>query len=120
MSRSERRSAQLSFVALAACAVVVNLVAPVGAVRTLVTLAAALLVPGAAIASQMVSLDVQNTVAVAIGLSLAVETVVALAMVWVPWWHPRAAAGLLIGLSLLVLCFGLIRNRGGTGAGHRP
>jgi uncharacterized membrane protein len=106
--RAVRANLELAALALIAVACVVNLFVPVGAGRTIVTLLAALAVPGAAVMIRMPVSDPAQGVALAVGLSLTVEVVVTLVMVWTGWWHPVAAAAALAGVTAAVLAADLV------------
>jgi uncharacterized membrane protein len=108
--RAARAQLELAALALIAVACVVNLVLPAGTGRTIVTLLAALTVPGAAVMIRMPISDPVQGVALVAGLSLAVEVAVTLVMAWTGWWHPVAAAAALAGVTAAVLCADLVRE----------
>jgi uncharacterized membrane protein len=100
---------ELAALALIVAACVVNLLAPVGAGRTIVTLLAALAVPGAALMIRMPVSDPAQGATLVVGLSLTVEVVVTLMMAWTGWWHPVVAAAALTGFTAAVLAADLVR-----------
>jgi uncharacterized membrane protein len=108
--RATRAHLELAVLAVIAVACVVNLFVPVGACRTIVTLLAALAVPGAAVMICTPVSDPAQGVALVVGLSLTVEVVVTLVMVWTGWWHPVAAAAALAGVTAAVLAADLVRD----------
>jgi uncharacterized membrane protein len=108
--RATRAILELAALALIAAACLVNLVMPAGAGRTIVTLLAALAVPGAAFVIRMPISDPAQGAALVAGLSLTVEVAVTLAMAWSGWWHPVAAAAVLAGATATVLTADLARH----------
>lgn len=64
--------------------------------RPLLVLAAACLIPGAAILTRLPAGDPFEALGLACVLGLAVETVGALFMVWTGWWHPFGWAILVV------------------------
>jgi uncharacterized membrane protein len=104
--------ANLEFVALAliAAACLMNLFMSAGAGRTIVTLLAALVIPGAPLTIRRPIADPAQGVVLLVALSLAVEVVVTLMMAWTGWWHPVAAAAALAGVTAAVLAADLVRD----------
>jgi uncharacterized membrane protein len=105
-----RAQLELAALALITVACLVNLVLGAGSGRTIVTLLAALIVPGAAVMIRMPIADLVQGAALVAGLSLAVEVAVTLVMAWTGWWHPVAAAAALAGLTAAVLAADLVRG----------
>ncbi len=101
---SRLRSSLLSDLALltllAATAVVVA--ADVQPVRPFVVLAAACFVPGGAIITRLRTGELLTDVALAIALSLAVESAGGLLLAWSHWWHPEVL-GIVLGVVSVVL-----------------
>ncbi len=96
-----RRDAALLVLLAAAVAFSFLRIQPVSAV---VVLTAMSLVPGAAFLTRAGTSDPLTTVALALGLSLAVDTAVATAMAWSGWWHPElAAATIAAGAAALLI-----------------
>jgi len=100
---SRRSQAQAALVGLVACTAIA-VVVPLGTVRPFLVLAAALVVPGAA---ALTLLDVGEPLvelAVAVALSIAIDLLGSLALVWSEFWHPAAFAAALgtasVGLLL--------------------
>lgn len=85
---------------LAATALVV--IVDVQPVRPFVVLVAACLAPGGAILTRLRTGEGLTDLALAVGLSLAVEIAGSLLLAWSGWWHP-AALGLLLGAGSAVL-----------------
>jgi hypothetical protein len=98
-------------VLLAATALVV--VADVQPVRPFVVLAAACFVPGGAILTRLRTGEAMTDVALAVGLSLAMEIAGSLVLAWSGWWHPEAL-GIVLGagsMGLLVADLVEVRRR---------
>lgn len=108
--RALRANLELAALALIAAACLMNLFMPAGAGRTIVTLLAALVVPGAAIFFRLPISDPAQGVALVVGLSLTVEVVVSLVMAWTGWWYPVAATAALAGVTAAVLAADLVRG----------
>lgn len=112
VTRVSRSAAlDLGLVGLLVAAAVVVL-ADLHPVRPFVLVAAATLVPGGAIVTRLRTGDGLTDLALAIGLSLAVEIAASLALTWTGWWHPAAAALALGAVSLWLLASDLRRERG--------
>lgn len=108
--RAARAILELAALALIVAACLMNLFMSAGAGRTIITLLAALAVPGAALMIRMPVSDPAQGVALVVGLSLAVEVVVTLVMAWTGWWHPVAATAALAGVTAAVLAADLVRG----------
>jgi CHASE2 domain-containing sensor protein len=80
-------------------------------VRPFVVFAAACLVPGGAILTRLRTGEGMTDLALAIGLSLAVEIAGSLALAWSRWWHPEALAIVLAGASAALLLSDLLWTR---------
>jgi CHASE2 domain-containing sensor protein len=93
--------ALLGLLAAAALVVAVDL----QPVRPLVLLVAACLVPGGAILTRLRTGEGMTDLALAIGLSLAVEVAASLLLAWSGWWHP-GALGIALGAASAVLLVG--------------
>ncbi|MBX6389860.1 MAG: hypothetical protein IRZ08_12840 [Frankia sp.] len=74
-----------------------------GTVRLLTTLLAAALLPGAAVLSRLPALDLAAWAGLAVAISVAIETVLSLVLVWTRLWHPSALAALLGAASVALL-----------------
>jgi hypothetical protein len=94
----------LALAAVAAC-----LISAHGAVRLLLVLAAACVVPGGALLTRFAVEDVLEACALAVGLGFGIETIGALAMVWTGWWHPFGWALALVGAACVMLLLDLHR-----------
>jgi hypothetical protein len=106
------RWADVGLAALIAAAVAVALVPVPAAARIVVTFVAACLVPGGALIRYL-RLDFgASWLAMATALSLAVETLASLALIWTGWWHPELVAIALGAISVLVIAFDWSRHRG--------
>jgi hypothetical protein len=101
--RTRRANLKLAAIALIVAACLGNLLMPAGAGRTIVTLLAALIVPGAAVMTRLPIADVSQGAALIVGMSLTIEVSATLVMVWSGWWHPVAAAIIIIGAAAIVL-----------------
>ncbi|MCK9901045.1 hypothetical protein CC117_06310 [Parafrankia colletiae] len=95
----------------------------VGPARPAAALVTAALLPGAAVLAWLPRRDPMAWLALACAFSLAIETVCALAMVWLRLWHPAVAAsgiGLASAAALVTRLWLDARQSGGqTGAGTR-
>jgi len=109
-----RRQADVALLLLIGEATALNIAAPVGGARTIVTFLAAVLVPGAAIVTWLDTRDGVQAVALAIGLSLGVDIAVSLAMAWLGLWHPSLAAAGLAAISAIVLATDFARRTFGS------
>jgi hypothetical protein len=107
------RWADAGLAALIAAAVAVAVVPGVpSAARILVTLVAACLVPGGAVVRYLRFDFGASWLVMAAALSLGVETLASLALVWTGWWHPAAVAIGLGALSALIIVFDWSRRHG--------
>ena len=95
----------IGLVALALAAAVVDCAGAPGALRAVLTLAVALLLPGSAVLSRMRVSDRVSAATLTVAASLAIEILVSLVMAWTGAWHPVAAAWVIGGGSVAVLCF---------------
>jgi CHASE2 domain-containing sensor protein len=100
----------VALLALLAATVFV-IVAAVQPVRPFVVFAAACLVPGGAILTRLRTGEGMTDLALAIGLSLAVEIAGSLALAWSGWWHPEALGIVLGAASMGLLVSDLLRSR---------
>jgi hypothetical protein len=106
------RWADAGLAALIAGAVAVALVPVPSAARILVTLVAACLVPGGALVRYLRFDFGASWLAMAAALSLGVETLASLALIWTGWWHPAVLAIALGALSALIIAFDWSRHHG--------
>jgi hypothetical protein len=89
---SDRRAAlDATLIALIGAAGVLSVV-QIQPLSGLVVLLAMCVVPGAAFLTRAGISDPLATAALAVGLSLAIDTAVATALAWSGWWHPEWAA----------------------------
>lgn len=104
-----------SLLVLAAAAVLAT-VLPIPEVRPFLVIAAALVLPGAAIVTRLRVQEPIATAALIISLSLAVDTAGALLLVWTGSFHPGALAADIVGASsaliFIDLCTGTAQLRG--------
>jgi O-antigen biosynthesis protein len=105
------RWADVGLAALIAVAAAVALVPVPSAVRILVTLVAACLVPGGALVRYLRFDFGASWLAMAAALSLGVETLASLALIWTGWWHPEVVAIALGAISALIIVFDWSRHR---------
>jgi hypothetical protein len=101
--RVTRATVELAVLALVAATCLMNLFMSAGAGRTVVTLVAALVVPGAAVMTRLPIADVVQGAALMVGMSLTIEVSATLVMVWSGWWHPVGAAIIMVGAAAVVL-----------------
>lgn len=99
--------ADCCLLALAAATVVVCLLATHGAVRLLLVLAAACLIPGSALLTRLPVEDVLEALGLAVCMGFGMEAVGALAMVWTGWWHPLAWSLVLVAAACVTLALDL-------------
>ena len=79
-------------------------------VRPFAVLLAACLVPGGALMTRLRTGDGLTDLALAVGVSFAIDIALSLTLVWSGWWHPEAA-GFALGLaSLIVLAQDILRG----------
>lgn len=103
LRRSPRAALDAWLLALGAAAVVLSLV-PVQPVSAVVVLAALCVIPGAACLTRLGADDPLTALALAVGLSLAIDTAVATSLAWSGLWHPElAAAAVLAGAAVLLV-----------------
>ena len=76
--------------------------------RPYVVAAAATLVPGGALLTRLRIGDGLTDLALAVGLSLAVDIAGSVALAWAGWWHPEALAIVLGGASAALLLGDLV------------
>lgn len=101
--RQPRASVDVSLVALVVAAAALS-IAPVQPLSGLVMLLAMCVVPGAALLTRMTTSEPLVTVALAVGLSLALDTAMATVLAWTGWWYPEVAgAGVAAGAVALLL-----------------
>jgi hypothetical protein len=103
-------TADCLLLALAAATVAVCLFDAHSAVRLLLVLAGACLIPGGALLTRLPVEDVLEAFGLAVGLGFAIEAAGALAMVWTGWWHPFGWALVLVGAACVVFVLDLRRN----------
>jgi hypothetical protein len=116
--RAVRANLELAVLALIAAACLMNLILPAGAPRTIGTLLAALVVPGAAVMTRLPIADLVQGAALMVGMSLTIEVSATLVMVWSGWWHPVGAAIIMVGAAAVVLAVDWSRCvTGSPGAG---
>lgn len=104
-----RAAVDCLLLALVPVAVVVSVVDAAGVARLLLVLAAACLVPGGALLTRVANDDLLSALGLAVGFSLCIETVGALAMIWTGWWHPLGFSLALMALACVALVLDLRR-----------
>jgi uncharacterized membrane protein len=108
--RAMRAILELAALALIVAACLMNLLMSAGAGRTIITLLAALMVPGAALMIRTPISDPAQGITLVVALSLTVQVVLTLVMAWTGWWHPVATAAALAGVTAPVLAANLVRG----------
>jgi uncharacterized membrane protein len=107
--------------ALALAAAVADIVAAAGStLRLVLSGLAALFVPGAAILTLLRPRELLEAAATAIGLSLAVEVIGSLVLIWAGWFHPVLLAGAIAvpsGIAIASDFWRCLMARGGVVAG---
>jgi hypothetical protein len=99
-----RVATHAGLIAVAAFATVLALAQLTGPVRLIATLVAMALLPGAAVLTRLPTADPAAWCGLAVAISLAIETILALLMVWSHQWHPvplAVALALASGVALL-------------------
>lgn len=101
--RGDRRARlNASLLALLGAAALLGVVR-VQPLSALVMLVAMCVVPGAALLTRVGAPDVLTAVALAVGLSLALDTAVATVLAATGWWHPELAAGAVAAGAVVLL-----------------
>lgn len=114
----KRVAAECGLLALVLSTVAVSVTGVSGVARLLFVLAAACLVPGGALLTRLSTDDLLSTFGLAVGLSLCIEAVGALVMIWTGWWHPLGFSLALVALACAVLILDLrqtLATRSGWG-----
>jgi hypothetical protein len=102
--------ADVLLLVLAGATVAVCLLDTHGALRLLLLLAAACLIPGGALLTRLPSDGVLEAVGLAVALGFSVEASGALVMIWTGWWHPVAWAAILGSVASMTFAFDLQRS----------
>jgi hypothetical protein len=82
-----------------------------GPARLIATLVAMSLLPGAAVLTRLPTADPAAWCGLAIAISLAIETILSLLMVWTHQWYPNALGAVLAASSALILLHDIRRTR---------
>jgi hypothetical protein len=115
------RARAAAIVLLAAAALIVYLVDWRSPVRTTVALAFLLVGPGLAITELLAIEDPVMRLAIASGASLAVDTLVAVALLYAHHFSPELALVLLVGFTAAAVAAAIVRAaREGSSARGRP
>jgi uncharacterized membrane protein len=101
--RTARANLMLAALALVDVACLVNVFMPASTGRTLVTLLAALVLPGGAVLTLLPTVDLAQGAALMVGLSLTIEVAATLVMVWSGWWYPVEAATIMLDTVAVAL-----------------
>jgi hypothetical protein len=107
--RSPRASVDVSLIALVVAAAALSVVR-VQPLSGLVMLLAMCVVPGAAFLTRVATTEPVVTVAVAVGLSLALDTALATVLAWTGWWYPEVAAAAVAAGAVTLLLVDLRRS----------
>ncbi len=107
----ERLLFDLLLLALAAAATTLALTTGGGPVRGLVVFLAAISLPGAAILTHIPTPAPLPAIGLGIALSLAIDTLGSLALVWTGWYQPAVLGGVIGGVSVLVIALDARRQR---------
>lgn len=111
MSRTQARVLpDVALLALLVGAAVV-VIADLQPVRPFVVLAAACFVPGGAVLTRLRTGEALTDLALAFGLSFALEIAGSLVLTWSGWWHPAALAIVLGAGSVGLLVTDLLEAR---------
>jgi uncharacterized membrane protein len=94
---------------LAAATVAVCLAGTHSIARLLLVLAATCLIPGGALLTRLPVGDELEALGLAVSLSLCIEAVGTLAMIWTGWWHPFGWALALVTAACVMLVLDLRR-----------
>lgn len=105
-----RAAADGLLLTLAGATVAACLLQSHGAVRLLLVLAAACLIPGGAVLTRLPVEDAIEAFGLAVGLGFTIEAAGALVMVWSGWWHPFGWAILLGAVACGAIALDLQRN----------
>jgi hypothetical protein len=98
----------MSLVTLVGAAAVLSVVR-VQPLSAIVILVAMCVIPGAAVLTRIGAPDALTALALAVGLSLAIDTAVATVLAVRGWWHPGLAAGA-VAAGAVVLLRSAVRN----------
>jgi GT2 family glycosyltransferase len=110
MTSYQRFVCDVMLLALAIAAFVINAVSLPSLPRAIVTLLAALLVPGWAILTRLNVDGILGLFVIAVALSLTVDTIVSLLLVWTALWSPGTAAIAAGTVAILVIAYDACRN----------
>jgi hypothetical protein len=80
------------------------------ALRLLLLLASACLIPGGALLTRLPLEDPLEAFGLAVGVGFSIEAVGTLAMIWTGWWHPFGWALALVGCACVMFVLDLHRN----------
>jgi hypothetical protein len=103
MNSQVRGRFDIALLALAGFAVLAVVIDLQGPARYFVVLPAALLLPGAAFVRFLNPAGLTAFLGLAVVLSLAIETVGAMILVWFGWWHPLVLGLVVATISSAVL-----------------
>lgn len=118
MSARGRITTDVSLIALALAAAALS-VASLAPVSAVLVYAAALTLPGAAIATRLTLDEPLAAAGLVVGLSLAVDVVVGLALIWSRWWHPGVVVALVAAAACAVLAVDARRRGAASRDGAR-
>ena len=110
MSARNRWRADVSLIALALVAAVLS-VASISPLSAIAVFAAALSLPGAAIATRLPLSEPLGAAGLMVGLSLAVDIIIGLVLIWTHWWHPAVAVTAIASIACALLVNDARRQR---------
>jgi hypothetical protein len=99
----ERLLFDVLLLALAVTATALILVDPPGAARPVVVFLAAISLPGAAILTRVPAPAPLPAIGLTIALSLAIDTLGSLILVWTGWFEPGVLGGVIGGVAFLAI-----------------
>lgn len=106
----QRIAVDVALIGLAVAAVALVATAPGGPARPIVVFFAMVLLPGASILTVLPVRDRPSALALAVVLSLAIDTLVSVVLVWSTWFEPIIAGAVVLASCVLLLLLDLRRQ----------